>query len=376
MTVALSYAIQNKKFVHISEKIKKKDTLFCPHCKEGVIAKKGTKIEHHFAHKANSQCSATPESILHFESKMYLKELILHQTPVHFESKLRLLDKRIKRWFTMLHVQKAELSLQMLIKSYNLTIATEEIGLHGYVPDVLAQGDFPLAFEIFVTHAMEEEKITSFKNHQVDFIELIPARIEDGTFSYTVHNAHLPRFFDYWANEIDHSLEEEIKPQLYEDLKENKQELIKKTKEEIRPLVIHEVCETLKNNIHGFYLTHGEKLSKKQAVVHHIKHSDSLNDQEETLDIKKAVIRYNEKGFPYLMIEDKYKRAFHVEHSIKLFAELINMLTTQYEMKMNINEKGNVEAFIFVNTLDKIGFDKDIQQLMERNLDVFLKNKL
>jgi competence CoiA-like predicted nuclease len=49
---------------------------FCPHCKEEVSFKIGTIREHHFSHKPNSTCSATAETILHFEAKHYLANQI------------------------------------------------------------------------------------------------------------------------------------------------------------------------------------------------------------------------------------------------------------------------------------------------------------
>lgn len=369
MTVTLSYALQNGSYVHISEKLQKEVPLYCPHCEEGVIAKKGTKMQHHFAHRAYSRCSASAETLLHFESKMYLKQLILQKAPVSFPAELALLEKTVQRWFTLLGSRHADISLLSILECYGIKNATEETGILGYIPDILGIGDESFAFEIYVTHALEEAKKEAFIRARVDYIELIPTRNEDGTFSYIVHDLHLPRFFTRWSSEITSNFEQNIKPELYDEFKQNEAVLVEKVKRDMYPDVLEKVCKDLSGNVEKFYLTRGEKLTRTQSAQHEVRVTPCY-EEGEVLRLKEAYFPPGKNGHPYLVLKDGYKRSYTVDGTVPLFATLLNTLNGSYEIHMTTNEKDNVDGFIFVNTLDKLGFDQEVQQLLKRNLQL------
>lgn len=372
MPVTLSYAMQGGHYIHITDKIQKDVPLFCPHCNDAVIAKKGAKMQHHFSHKPYARCSASAESLLHFESKMYLKSLILHKTPVDFTVKIAYLDEKIRRWYELLGTKEAVISLPCLIESYGIQNATEETGILGYIPDVLGIGKHSFAFEVFVTHAIEEKKMEAFKRAGVEYIELIPTREEDGTFTYAVYTAHLPRYYAEWAQAMDTQFEQTIRPQLYEEFKENETKIAEKIKEEMKPIIAKEVCQTLADNIERFYVTHGEKLTRKQAITHEVR-CEPPYKAGETLRLHASSARTGKNGLPYLLLKDGYKRSFTVDGTIPLFAALLDELNRHYEIHMTTNEKGNVDGLVFTNTLDKMGFDEEVKQLLKRNLAIMQK---
>ncbi|MCK4640070.1 MAG: hypothetical protein KAU06_01930 [Candidatus Marinimicrobia bacterium] len=74
--VRVPYAEKDGKLVHVSsvERGLKCDAV-CPVCKTMVVARKGAKIRHHFAHYPGTNCSA--ETVLHFIAKQLIyKKLI------------------------------------------------------------------------------------------------------------------------------------------------------------------------------------------------------------------------------------------------------------------------------------------------------------
>lgn len=47
---------------------------FCPACKEPLMAKKGEKRRHHFAHQSETECEHAYESMLHLLAKEKIRE--------------------------------------------------------------------------------------------------------------------------------------------------------------------------------------------------------------------------------------------------------------------------------------------------------------
>jgi hypothetical protein len=71
--VLLPFAIRGESLVHISEVSSgRKCGCVCPACNEGLIARKGAKISHHFAHDAGSKCSI--ETALHSLTKRLIHD--------------------------------------------------------------------------------------------------------------------------------------------------------------------------------------------------------------------------------------------------------------------------------------------------------------
>src|SRR5437879_2207412 len=69
--VKIPYALKNEKWVHISQvESGLNSNCVCPCCKGNLVAKKGEKVTHHFAHFDNTNCQ--PETVLHFIAKNFV----------------------------------------------------------------------------------------------------------------------------------------------------------------------------------------------------------------------------------------------------------------------------------------------------------------
>lgn len=121
---------------------------FCFECGEPVIARKGDKNEHHFAHVNNKEsCTITPESVLH----KYAKQVILEQ-------------KYIK-------LPKTE-TQEERIWHFDKLIPEQTIGK--IRPDLVASIDkgVMIFIEIAVTSFVDEEKLAYIQHLDVPVIEL------------------------------------------------------------------------------------------------------------------------------------------------------------------------------------------------------------
>ncbi len=60
------------RYIHISEKIPSEARLLCPFCSAEVGARKGSVRQHHFYHRAETNCSPSKETLLHEGAKIFL----------------------------------------------------------------------------------------------------------------------------------------------------------------------------------------------------------------------------------------------------------------------------------------------------------------
>ncbi|MDQ1913719.1 hypothetical protein RAC89_25285 [Paenibacillus sp. GD4] len=71
---------------------------------------------------------------------------------------------------------------------------------------------YAVAFEVFVSHSMEDKKKMNFKLNGLPYIELIPIPGPNNSFSFSISDLHIDDFFnDAWGNAFDtfYSLEKE-----------------------------------------------------------------------------------------------------------------------------------------------------------------------
>ena len=80
--------MKNGQLIHISSvESGLKCTCICPSCGEHLIAKKGNKVVHHFAHKPNSECAYGYQTSLHLLAKEILfecKEITIPEVMLDF----------------------------------------------------------------------------------------------------------------------------------------------------------------------------------------------------------------------------------------------------------------------------------------------------
>lgn len=232
MSVNLNYATDGQRLIHISEHLTRDRIYKCPFCEERVNYRKGNINQHHYAHKPNSNCSASGESILHFEAKYFLfNEIRKGKTStLSFSFEMTSFSTLITDISNILGTQplhSVELhELTTFFQEYNVATIEKKVGL--YIADVVAGNK--LVFEIFVKHESEKEKLLYFRQRNIPFIELVPSREKDGRFSFRVHEWFLPFFFE----KIEQKYERQLSALLVEQLDEKVNQLAEKKVERIR----------------------------------------------------------------------------------------------------------------------------------------------
>ena len=120
----------------------------CPSCGAVLVAKKGSKREHHFAHYDASDCNHGSESALHLMAKntiAALKKLFIPSMDDHHDGNIR---------------------------EFN-TVELESRAFHSFIPDIVLKNDEEiLCVEILVTHAVDEEKEKKIEKSKAPTIEI------------------------------------------------------------------------------------------------------------------------------------------------------------------------------------------------------------
>lgn len=138
----------------------------CPACGAALVARKGTKIMHHFAHYAGENCEYGYETSLHMAAKEVLsrsKRIVIPAVYVDFpqSGKARTLVSQEKE----IEIDHVELE-----KSFG-----------DVIPDVVVySGGKKFFVEIFVTHAIDEEKLARLKAQNISTIEIDLSKEERG----------------------------------------------------------------------------------------------------------------------------------------------------------------------------------------------------
>lgn len=155
----LTYALKDGVITNISDvESGLKCGCVCPACGEPLVAKKGAKMMHHFAHHAGHNCEYGYESSLHLAAKDILskaKKIVIPPVYVSFpySSKSKELISEEKE----INIDKVELE-----KRYN-----------DIIPDiVIYAGGKQLFVEIFVTHRVDDAKLEKLKKANISTIEI------------------------------------------------------------------------------------------------------------------------------------------------------------------------------------------------------------
>lgn len=155
----LPYGVKNGKLVHVSKVEKGLNCgAVCPSCKHPLVARKGDKTSHHFAHYKGKDCEYGLETALHLAAKEILekyKKIVIPETYVE------ILNKDLPDW-------RISKEVQLELKDVKLETYKE-----GIIPDILAfvQGK-PLMIEITVTHKTGEEKIEKVRKQGISILEI------------------------------------------------------------------------------------------------------------------------------------------------------------------------------------------------------------
>lgn len=133
----------------------------CPTCGGKLVAKKGDKMIHHFAHKSGESCEYGFETSLHIMAK----ELFLVHKKVYLP-KYQLIGGRV--------INEEIFDCYCDIKDVHL-----EKRISGFVPDVIIDTNYgQIIVEIYVTHKCGLEKRTKIKSLGIPVVEVNLSKIK------------------------------------------------------------------------------------------------------------------------------------------------------------------------------------------------------
>ena len=155
----LIYALKENSIVSISDvESGLKCGCICPACGEQLVAKKGKKRTHHFAHYSGKTCSYGYESSLHLAAKDILskaRKMTVPSVYVHFPDSY-------KKDVLISKAREIEIDSVELEKQFG-----------SIIPDVVVHaGGKTFFIEVYVTHCIDEVKLEKLRESQISTIEI------------------------------------------------------------------------------------------------------------------------------------------------------------------------------------------------------------
>lgn len=130
----------------------------CPACKEPLVAKKGKKMMHHFAHHAGHSCEYGYESSLHLAAKGILSRAKRMTLPAVYVS----FPDSYKKDEPVCSAKEIEIDKVELEQRFG-----------DVIPDVVVHaGGKQFFVEIYVTHCVNDEKLAKLKKADISTIEI------------------------------------------------------------------------------------------------------------------------------------------------------------------------------------------------------------
>lgn len=165
MTHLLPYAIKNGRFIHIGEvNSGLRCGCECPACGQALVAKKGKRNVHHFAHHTDQNCAYGLESTLHHLAKSILQSsshLVL--PPAYLPRQNQPLYQARTFYYDKVRLEK---------------------GMGGLIPDlILEKGKRQLLLEIKVTHPVDKAKLWRLRRKGMLAVEINAQAIYKALFA-------------------------------------------------------------------------------------------------------------------------------------------------------------------------------------------------
>ena len=156
--IKLPYGVRDGNLVHISEvQSGLSCSCLCPACEVPLIARKGKKVSHHFAHHKSPECSKAIETALHMAAKQILeshRKITLPPVYLHFNA-----------GHPPIAISKS--------KTYRLEKVYLERRMDQIVPDIYAEvGDRRLLIEVRVASKVDQAKLARIKSLGISAIEI------------------------------------------------------------------------------------------------------------------------------------------------------------------------------------------------------------
>jgi predicted RNA-binding Zn-ribbon protein involved in translation (DUF1610 family) len=155
----LIYALKDGNIVSIDEVQSGKNCgCVCPACGDELIARKGEKRMHHFAHRSNEDCEYGYESSLHLAAK-------------------DILSRSEKMVIPPVYVEFPQSGKPKELISKEREISIDDVELEKRFDDIIADivvdsGDEHFFIEIYVTHPIDDEKLKKLKEKKISTIEI------------------------------------------------------------------------------------------------------------------------------------------------------------------------------------------------------------
>lgn len=187
--VMLSVAknVETSEYVHVSESSPVNTKFCCPYCSSLVTKVAGSIRRHHYRHAEGSDCPATPETLLHEGAKYYLQHALTKGIDIDFLVDSALLKRsKISELLSSMSIDSISVRASSIYSQPRATHNIEE-NFKNVRPDVLSyvmefEKELLFAWEIFVSHEVDENKSELFREYNIPFIELSP--IENGKSGY------------------------------------------------------------------------------------------------------------------------------------------------------------------------------------------------
>ena len=159
MDVKLPFGLKNGEIIDISKVVSGlKCECVCPNCKSPLIARKGSKTIHHFAHYKAPECKFAYETAIHLMSKKIFEKHKRIKVP---EVEI-LIGKNYFKHYTLYYENYV-----------NFDLVTTEKKLENIVPDIILEvNGKKLLVEIAVTHFIDDSKNKKIHPHKFSTIEI------------------------------------------------------------------------------------------------------------------------------------------------------------------------------------------------------------
>lgn len=400
MSVTLQYALNRcENVVYIGSRLSKQETYLCPHCKEEVIARKGQVNAHHFAHKPQSSCSVTAETLLHYEAKHYLADCVnalcegKEDKDVLFNIDVTRLDKRYRGLFDALGVKLYNLSLSELVRTYRRNAAKVEARYGVYIADVLlvnyASKEVPFVFEIYVTHENSKDKEAFYLTTKLPYMEVIPTRV-GSEFHFEVNRMSISKqeevIYERLQGAVVSTAYTSFRKELLEIAREEvTEEETRRVREELREEVQKEVTEAdkrkLKKEVTDYILNDMQveeaedfllrKLQGNASVVDgQVYMSDVMEiEQLETFAYKTS--HKTGKETKHLLVNDRY----FVNNEQNLLFSLIQELRRHCGVEVLIGQKGKSVRKVVVGFRLHVPNTEQVVQMFHATVGAMLRGE-
>lgn len=164
----IPFALRDGRPVHVSEVDSGfHDDCLCPECNQPLVAKKGDRNAHHFAHDGQHTCNG--ETILHLLAKQILKQRI--ETAIATQQALPL------RWACTRCQGEHKGNLVKRARAVRI-----EAALHGKVPDLTLldpAGGACGVIEVVVTHSLEASARAAYITRRIPIVEFHIQSVDD-----------------------------------------------------------------------------------------------------------------------------------------------------------------------------------------------------